>query len=256
MAWKFCAAMGWRFDMQGQRLCGKVALVTGAGRGIGSAIAQRLAADGATVYALDLPGQAFEERCAACAIPLYADITDSTAVKAALGRIRAEQQRIDVLVNNAAIISYEPMGMVTKDQMRRMFEVDVFALIELMQYVSRMMARQKSGSIINMGSIVGLRGAAGQLLYSAAKGAVHAATLAAAKELAACGVRVNALAPGMVASERFLREVERFPERIANIGVGRLADPMDVANACAFLASEEAAYITGQIIGMDGCMAL
>lgn len=243
-------------DMADMPLIGKVALVTGAGRGIGSAIAQKLASQGAAVYALDMPGREFDADCLACATPLCADVTDSDAARETLMRIKKEQGRLDVLVNNAAIISYEPLAMVSKEQMRRMFEVNVFAVIEWMQYASRLMLRQKSGSIINMASIVGAKGASGQLLYSAAKGAVISATLSAAKELAPQGIRVNALAPGMVATERFTAELTRFPERANAIGMGRLAQPEEIADACAFLAGDGSAYITGQVIGLDGCMAI
>lgn len=238
------------------RLAGKVALVTGAGRGIGSCIAQRLAHEGAVVYALDIPSREFDPECLAVAKPVCADVTDSDAVRDVIMQIKREQGHIDVLVNNAAIITYEPLAMVSKDQMRRMFEVNVFAVIELMQYASRIMARQKFGSIINMASIVGKKGAAGQLIYSASKGAVISATMSAAKELASSGVRVNAIAPGMVGSERFKNEVQRFSQKIEDIGVGRIAEPEEIASAIAFLASEDASYITGQIIGMDGCMLL
>lgn len=238
------------------RLAGKVALVTGAGRGIGSCIAQRLAREGAMVYALDIPGREFDPGCLAVAKPVYADVTDSRAVYDAVMQIKKERGSLDVLVNNAAIITYEPLAMVSKEHMRRMFEVNVFAVIELMQYASRIMARQKSGSIINMASIVGQKGAAGQLIYAASKGAVISATLSAAKELAASGVRVNAIAPGMVGSERFKSEVQRFPQKIEDVRAGRIAEPEEIAAAIAFLASEDASYITGQVIGMDGCMLL
>ena len=243
-------------NISGNRLAGKVALVTGAGRGIGSCIAQRLAREGAVVYALDIPSREFDPDCLAVAKPVHADVTDSDAVCDVVMQIKKEQGHLDVLVNNAAIITYEPLAMVSKEHMRRMFEVNVFAVIELMQYASRIMARQKSGSIINMASIVGKKGAAGQLIHSASKGAVISATLSAAKELAASGVRVNAIAPGMVGSERFKNEVQRFSQKIEDIRVGRIAEPEEIASAIAFLASDDASYITGQIIGMDGCMLL
>ena len=149
------------------------------------------------------------------------------------------------------------LGMISKDNLRRMFEVNVFAMIEMMQYASRLMERNNGGSIINMASIVGTHGAAGQLAYSAAKGAVVALTKSAAKELAHNNIRVNAVAPGMVATKRLVAEMSgRFEDKTNNIGLGRMASPDDIANAFAFLASDSAAYISGQILGVDGCMVL
>ena len=149
------------------------------------------------------------------------------------------------------------LGMITKNTLRKMFEVDVFAMIEMIQYASRLMARKNKGSIINMASIVGTNGAAGQLAYSAAKGAVTALTKSAAKELAPQNIRVNAVAPGMVATKRLVAEMSgRFDNKMENIGLGRMASPEDIANVYAFLASEAAGYISGQVIGVDGCMVL
>lgn len=134
-----------------------------------------------------------------------------------------------------------------------MFEVNVVALIYLMQLVGRVMQRQQGGSIINMASMVGQKGAAGQLAYSATKGAVIAATKSAAKELATSKIRVNAVAPGMVGTERFQNVLkEKFNEKINDVPFGRLAEPEEVANLCLFLASDASSYITGQVIGIDG----
>lgn len=241
----------------------KVCLVTGAARGIGMSIAEKFASEGACVYALDLPSAVFElqeyknEDTGGGIIHVRADITNSENVRAVYMQIKIEHKKLDVLANNAALISYEMLGMISKDNLRKMFEVNVFAMIEMMQYASRLMERNNGGSIINMASIVGTHGAAGQLAYSAAKGAVVALTKSAAKELAHNNIRVNAVAPGMVATKRLVAEMSgRFEDKTNNIGLGRMASTDDIANAFAFLASDSAAYISGQILGVDGCMVL
>ena len=145
------------------------------------------------------------------------------------------------------------MSMIDYERFRKMFEVNVVSLIYLMQLVGRVMQRQQNGSIVNMASMVGLKGAAGQLSYSATKGAVIAATKSAAKELAASKIRVNAVAPGMVGTERFKNVLqEKFSEKINDVPFGRLAEPEEIANLCLFLASDASSYITGQVIGIDG----
>lgn len=167
--------------------------------------------------------------------------------------IKKEHGHIDILANIAGLISYELMPMINYDFFRKMIEVNVVALINLMTLVSRIMQRQNSGSIINMASMVGVKGAKGQLSYSATKGAVIAATKSAAKELAEYHIRVNAIAPGMVGSERFKAVLEeKFAQKINDIPFGRLATPDEVANLCLFLASDNSSYLTGQIIGVDG----
>lgn len=181
------------------------------------------------------------------------DICDFTAVKNAVQSIKKREGHIDIVVNNAGLISYEMMSMIDYNHFRKMFEVNVVALIYLMQLVGRVMQRQQGGSIINMASMVGQKGAAGQLAYSATKGAVIAATKSAAKELATSKIRVNAVAPGMVGTERFQNVLkEKFSEKINDVPFGRLAEPEEVANLCLFLASDASSYITGQVIGIDG----
>ena len=193
----------------------KVCLVTGAAKGIGKQIAERYAKDGAIVYVNDLVegemdewAQNLSEAENTTVIPLYFDICDFEAVKKAVLQIKKEQGRIDVLANNAGIVTYEPMLLIDFGKLRKMFEVNVIAMIHLIQMVSKLMMRLQSGSIINMASIVGLKGAAGQLSYSATKGAVISTTLSASKELAPFNIRVNAIAPGMVATERFKKNLK------------------------------------------------
>lgn len=234
----------------------KVAIVTGAGAGIGKATAILFANEGAIVYAVDIKGlewiesESFESGCIK---PLLVDICDFPAVKAAVMNIKKDHGQIDVLANIAGLISYELMPMINYDFFRKMIEVNVVALINLMTLVSRIMQRQQCGSIINMASMVGVKGAKGQLSYSATKGAVIAATKSAAKELAEHHIRVNAIAPGMVGSERFKAVLEeKFSQKINDIPFGRLAEPEEIANLCLFLASDYSSYLTGQVIGVDG----
>lgn len=232
----------------------KIAIVTGAGRGIGRAIAEKFASEGAIVYAADVREDDLkwtEENASVYSITL--DICDFAAVKNVVIAIKKEHGKIDVLVNNAGLISYEMMSMIDYDKFRKMIEVNVVALIHLMQLVARIMSRQQAGSIINMASMVGVKGAAGQLSYSATKGAVVSATKSAAKELANSHIRVNAIAPGMVGTERFKAVLdEKFSHKINDIPFGRLAEPDDIANAALYLASDISSYVTGQVLGIDG----
>ena len=234
----------------------KVAIVTGAGAGIGKATAQLFAEEGAVVYAWDIKGLEWVESLS-CengkVIPVLLDICDFAAVKNAVMTAKKEHGRIDVLANIAGLISYEMMPMIDYDKFRKMLDVNVVALVHLMSLVSRIMSRQQSGSIINMASMVGQKGSKGQLSYAATKGAVIAATKSAAKELAENKIRVNAIAPGMVGSERFKAVLEeKFAQKIHDVPFGRLAEPNEVANLCLFLASDQSSYMTGQIIGIDG----
>ena len=245
----------------------KVCLVTGAGRGIGRVIANQFAADGAVVYAADLAMGDMEEWAAKTAtehdtrvIPMVMDVTDSAAVKAGLMGIHKTEGKIDVVVNNAAIIQNQKLGMVTKPLLEKMYAVNVFAVIDMMQIVSRLMARTGGGSIVNIASITGVVGSPGQVAYSSTKGAVIAATKSAAKELSPMQIRVNAVAPGIIRTERFEELYEasgdKIDQRISRIALGRLGTPQDVANAVAFLASDRASYISGHILGVDGCASI
>lgn len=234
----------------------KIALVTGAGAGIGQATAKLFANEGALVYAADIKGLEWADSFTTkegCVISTTLDICDFTAVKTVVMTMKKEHGHIDILANIAGLISYEMMPMIDYDKFRKMLDVNVIALVHLMSLVSRVMTRQQSGSIINMASMVGEKGAKGQLSYAATKGAVIAATKSAAKELAEHHIRVNAIAPGMVGSERFKAVLEeKFAQKINDIPFGRLAKPEEVANLCLFLASDKSSYLTGQIIGVDG----
>lgn len=234
----------------------KVCIITGAGAGIGKATALLFAQKGAIVYALDIKGLEWvsEMKLESGEIhPVEVDICDFSAVKDLVMNVKKAHGHIDVLANIAGLISYEMMPMINYDKFRTMLEVNVVGLIHLMSLVSRVMTRQQSGSIINMASMVGVKGSKGQLSYSATKGAVISATKSAAKELAESKIRVNAIAPGMVGSERFKSVLaEKFSQKINDVPFGRLAEPEEVAQLCLFLASDASTYMTGQIIGVDG----
>ena len=233
----------------------KVCIITGAGRGIGKVIAEQFVADGAIVYVNDLNPPEVEG-----AKPIAFDVTDSNALKAGLMRVYKAEGRIDGIVNNAAIIQNQQLGMVTKQLLEKMYAVNVFAVIDMIQIASRLMARTGGGCFVNMASITGVVGSPGQVAYSSTKGAVITITKSAAKELAPLKIRVNAVAPGIVKTERFdeLYEAtgDKINERIEKIALGRLGTPQDIANAVSFLASDRASYISGQILGVDGCATI
>lgn len=241
-------------------LTNKVALITGTSRGIGKSVVAQYAANNAIIYAnarnegsIDEYIQEIREKYNADITPLYFDVTDSAAAKDAIIRIKKEHGKLDILVNNAGIMKDALIGMIPKDMIHEIFETNVFSLMEMIQLASKLMTRQKSGSIINISSIVGINGNKGQLVYSASKGAVISITKTASKELAPYNIRVNAIAPGMIDTAMFRSISESHQnELLNNIGMGRIGAPIDVANACIFFASDLSEYVTGQILGVDG----
>ncbi len=251
-------------------LSGKICIVTGGSRGIGKAIAQCFAQHGAIVYATATkpgsieawaddfnsfikekpsPEQHGEIRA------LYFDVADEKAVRCAVTQVKKECNHIDALVNNAGVEFNELIGMISRTNMEKMFAVNVYGTINMLQMVSRVMGRQANGgSIVNIVSLTALRGNRGQLVYSATKGAVVSLTKSAAKELAAKKIRVNAVAPGLTNTDMMKQaDPEKLKDRINNICMGRLAEPEDIANACLFMVSDMSTYISGQVLTVDGC---
>lgn len=244
----------------GELLKDKVCIVTGSARGIGKEIALLFAAEGAEVIVNGTrPGSAdawiSESSYNANLHPFYFDITDAAAVRQNVMAVKKQFGRIDVLVNNAGVEFNELIGMISRENMEKMFRVNVYGTIEMIQAVSRIMSRNENGgSIINISSMVGLRGNPGQLVYSATKGAVIALTRSAAKELAPKKIRVNSIAPGLTQTEMMEQaDIEKLQGRIQNICMGRIAQPRDIAGGCLLLASDYAGYISGQILPVDGC---
>ncbi len=243
----------------------KVALVTGSTRGIGWACARQLAQHGATVLLngrqeSDLLRSRVDElksQCGTEADGFGFDVGAPEAVKACYAAIFKKYKRLDILVNNAGILDDSLLGMVSPENIERTFHINVQGIILNMQYASRLMARNGNGTIINMSSIIGRVGNTGQVVYGGSKAAVIGITLSAAKELAPAGIRVNAVAPGFIDTD-MTRQLppEKYQERLSSIRMKRIGTPDDVARAVLFFSSDLSSYVTGQILGVDGGMAI
>ena len=244
---------------------GRVAYVTGSTRGIGQAIARTLAAQGAAVVVngrtaesavMELADELGRQHGTPC-LGVFADQRDPDAVSGAYRRIFATYGRLDVLVNNAGILDDALLGMIRDSTIVETFETNTLGVLRNMQAAARLMRRGDGGSIINISSIIGVLGNAGEAVYGGSKAAVIGMTRSAAKELAPVAIRVNAIAPGFIDTD-LTRSMPpaKFAERLANVGMGRIGQPQDVANVALFLASDLSSYVTGQVIGVDGSMVV
>lgn len=245
-------------------LKGKVAVVTGAAGGIGGAIVERLAADGARVVLADIDEsgakKVADELGAAAGSanlwPMLLDITQTEAIGAAVAQIRAKWGRIDILVNNAGRTRVGPFMSSKEEHWEELFRIDVMGVLRCTRGVLPGMLEQGSGRIVNIASDAALTGLAGQVVYSAAKGAVIAFTKSLAREVSPSGVLINAVSPGPVNTPPLQRMFARQPEFAvklnAEIPLGRVAETDEVAAAVAFLASDDSRYITGQILSVNG----
>jgi 3-oxoacyl-[acyl-carrier protein] reductase len=243
----------------------KVCFITGSTRGIGWATAREFARQGATVI-LNHRGSAalLEERCGelqaefhGTAMGLVADVNDAAAVKNCYVEIFRRFKRLDVLVNNAGVLQDALLGMISDQMMRTVIDTNLVGSLVHLQEASRLMARNRRGSIINVASIIGRFGNDGQTVYAASKAAIIGMTMASAKELAPRNIRVNAVAPGFIdtAMTRQLAP-DKFQQRMAGIRMGRIGTPEEVSQAIIFLASEMSSYVTGQVLGVDGGMII
>ena len=245
-------------------LDGKTALVTGASRGIGRAIALCLAAEGARVainYAGNVKAaeevKASIEAAGGTAILCQADIADSAAVEAMIADVVKEFGAIDILVNNAGITRDTLLMRMKDEDFAKVLDTNLKGVFYCTKAVSKLMMKKRSGRIVNMASVVGLVGNAGQTNYAAAKAGVIGFSKSAAKELASRGITVNVVAPGFIGTDMTAGLPESVKEKmLTDIPLGRMGEPEDVASAVLFLASDQASYITGQVVNVDGGMVM
>lgn len=242
----------------------KNAVITGAGGGIGMAVVKCFAENGANIWAcefcqnsrIEAEWAKVAEQYGVWIRPVFFDVTDEEQVKEAVKQIRSQKKTVDILANVAGIAaestSFPMTGM---DKMKKVFEVNFFALTLLTQYISRLMMRQNSGSIVNVASIAGIDGDPAQYEYAASKAAVIGGTKKLARELAANHIRVNAVAPGMTETSMGEQIDEALKQEIlSKIIMKRMGKPEEIANVIAFLASDCSSYMTGQVIRVDGGM--
>ena len=242
----------------------RVALVTGASRGIGRAVASGLAADGfdlALVYAgnADAAADAVAacEAAGATARAYRCDVSNADEVKATVDAVLADFGSVWALVNNAGITRDTLLARMKDEDFARVLDVNLIGAFNMMRALTRPLMRQRGGRIVSMSSVVGLMGNAGQANYAASKAGLIGLTKSVARELAPRGVTVNAVAPGFVRTDMTAALPEQVVERYeGQIPLGRLADPEEVAGVVRFLVSDAAAYVTGEVIRVDGGMAM
>ena len=240
-------------------LKGKVALITGASRGIGAAIALEFARAGAILH-LCARSQGLESLAQQLAIETGAevhahigDVCDDAFLRQTIVQIKKQHGHLNVLVNNAGVIQQGLLGMISMDQTRQTFDVNVMAMISWTQFALKILP--SGSSIVNIASIAGTRGMEGVSAYAASKGAVLGFTRAIAKDLAAKQIRANAIAPGFIDTGMTQGvTADWYQKRIESIGMGRIGQPEDIAKVALFFASDLSTYVTGQVIGVDGGM--
>ena len=241
-------------------LSGKVAIVTGASRGIGRAIATGLAARGAIVVAAARGANADDTVAAiraagGTAMPVSLDVTEPGAIERVVASVLEAHGRIDILVNNAGIARDQLMLRMKREDWDQVLATNLTAAFTTVQAVIKPMIRQRSGRIISISSVVGQMGNAGQANYAASKAGLIGLTKSMARELASRNITVNAVTPGFVATDMTKAIAEKTQGGwIEHIPLGRMGTPDDVASAVCFLASDEASYITGQVLAVNGGM--
>jgi 3-oxoacyl-[acyl-carrier protein] reductase len=245
------------------RLKDKVAIITGAGRGIGQATAVKFACEGAKVVVCDLSPEWIEETVALCkkaggdAIGCVADVRDSKSLQAMVETTVKQWGRVDCLVNNAGIVMDAQLKNMTEDQFDKVIDINLRGVFNCTKAVVNQMLAQQSGVILNASSIVGLYGNFGQTNYAAAKFGVIGMVKTWARELGRKGIRANAVCPGFIGTDI----LKSMPERVLHaleekVPMGRLGKPEEVANIFAFLASDEASYINGAVIEVSGGLTI
>lgn len=245
-------------------LSGKTAFVTGASRGIGRATALRLAQDGAKV-ALNFSSniakaeavKAEIESAGGEAMLVQGDVSNFAVVTGLIKKVIDKWGRLDILINNAGITRDNLLLKMSEEEFDKVIATNLKGVFNCTKAVTKLMMKQRGGRIVNMSSVVGLRGNISQTNYAAAKAGIIGFTKSAAKELASRGVTVNAVAPGLINTDMTAALPEKIKEvMLQEIPAGRMGTPEDVANAVAFLVSDQAAYITGQVLSVDGGFAI
>lgn len=245
-------------------LTDKIALVTGAGRGIGRAIAETLAAQGAYVYLNYHGSEAAAQEAAAQIVQdggkaeaVRCNVADFQACGEMIAQIVKKSGRLDILVNNAGITKDGLLMKMSEEDYDQVLDINLKGTFHTIRHASRYLLKQRSGRIINITSVSGVLGNAGQANYSASKAGVIGLTKSAARELASRGICVNAVAPGYVETDmtRALPEQVKA-QMLSQIPLGRAASPQEIADVVLFLASEQSAYMTGQVLCVDGGMAM
>lgn len=238
------------------RLDGKIALVTGGAKGLGQSMATLFAKEGAVVYAADMAPLAYEEKNVHGVI---LNVTDVTQIKEVVATIKERHGKIDILVNNAGITQDSMTRKMTDQQWDLVINVNLKGVFNLTREIGPLMEETGGGSIINISSVVGVYGNIGQANYAATKAGVIGLTKTWAKEFARKGVpvRANAIAPGYIMTDILKTVPQELLDKFAKLTMlGRLGQPEEIANAALFLASEDASYVTGQVLEVNGGMRL
>ncbi len=244
------------------RLKGKVAMVTGSSRGIGNAIAKKYLEEGAKVILIDRDEEGVKKSIEDMkqygdAVGYAMDVTDRARIAEVFESVVKDHGTLDILVNNAGITQDAQMYKMTEEQWDSVINVNLKGVFNCAQEAVKIMREKKSGAIINISSVVGLYGNFGQVNYAATKSGVIGMTKSLAKEVGRKNVTVNAVAPGFIMTEM----TEKMPEKVLDMmkekaPLGRLGMPEDIANACLFLASDEASFVTGTVLSVDGGVVL